>query len=325
MKKTSKKFSFLGLTVTEEHDFSSRITTAATLSSYDWQPGGINDADLIILTPQTALTQVLLNRAKENGRPALLFLSADAAVYQGWPCLTKDTDPNALTSLLNLGTPPSADADSVFHSLTELSSRFKALHQSGSAGALLTSYDHACILLLDLQSRIFYVQASPHAMAAAGDENIWRYLIEVFAPGGNIHALAYETIKQEAVAQQPLALERWLWQLGMHMHASLLPGIPPDALYRLERWPDFGALHTRSIYIRLTSALVKKSLTAEQIGRHFPLKAADVTAFLNACYLCDHLRWRQPIVAQALPSEPTATTTLNQSIDRLRHAIGIEN
>lgn len=325
MKKTLKVYSFLGLTVREEHDFAGRIAEAVRQEHTEWLQGDITEADLIILRPDTALTPILLDRSARNNRhPALLFLHNDQTTYRQWPCIAEDISSNEFFRYLCSDNDKTIARQSAgtFCTLTELATLLCPATQSISDTQLMVSQNESYKLLLDKQNRVFYVCACPQKTDPSGNENNWRHLVEAYALGGNIISAA---VPENKAALQPLLLERWLWLLGGQIPATLLPGIPDGAEYRLERWPDFGELRTRSIYIRLASALVKKSLTAAQISRHFPLKPSDVVAFLNACYLCGYLRWRQQIVSTNEPELPqSAPSGVDHPMARLRAAIGIE-
>lgn len=106
----------------------------------------------------------------------------------------------------------------------------------------------------------------------------------------------------------PCRLDAFLWRLGLHGDKSrLLPELPPDACFRLRRWPDFGHVEHTSDHLRLAARLVRQKATVLELALAASLPVSSINSFINACRLCELIEVHP--ADQSMPARATLAST----------------
>jgi hypothetical protein len=122
----------------------------------------------------------------------------------------------------------------------------------------------------------------------------------------------------------PNRIDGLLWRLGLHgTKHRLLPELPPDGRFKLRRWPDFGRVEHCADHLRLAARLVRQPASALELAIALGQTPSNVTAFLNACALCDLLE----VHAACDAPRPTAPARMSPRYSGLfrtiRSALGL--
>lgn len=115
------------------------------------------------------------------------------------------------------------------------------------------------------------------------------------------------------------------WYLGNYVYnVRLYPELRQNTRYKLSFWPDFGKLDYHRHHARLSSLLLTRSLTFEEIKNQSSLTDNVIIGFVNACYLCGWLIIEQDRRQTADAETPNKLPFDGTLINRLRKSLGIE-
>lgn len=130
---------------------------------------------------------------------------------------------------------------------------------------------------------------------------------------------------QELVSNgaQACKVDALLWRLGLHgANSRLLPELSADGLFKLRRWPDFGRVEHTAEHLRLAAQLVRRQASVPDLAASTEQPVSGVTAFINACGLCELLEVH-PVSAtrQVQPMAPSTRTRSSSILQTIRSAL----
>ena len=176
---------------------------------------------------------------------------------------------------------------------------------------------------------MFEIQASSRFMSLPLDELLrsfgeqalkWRYVEDDVLP---VEA-------GDAVVEVDLDVFSWRVAACFCRNWTML-GLPPHALLRLKRWPDFGALpevSNRPGILRTAALLTRQVLSLAQLKEEAKAEETDLVVMLSACWLSGLLLYEIPkeIVAEKAPAPeppPPATKRFGAIVRGIRKVLGL--
>ncbi len=128
-------------------------------------------------------------------------------------------------------------------------------------------------LLIDPRSRVYHGPATLKPLAPYFQGTL---LLEDFATPD---AAAWEGEASALGPAQPLARLLWLGNL-LAGEGNLLPGLDPEGMYRLSKWPQTEREYPK--HFRIATAMMKGPATLDEIGAASGVSREEVADFVNA-------------------------------------------
>jgi hypothetical protein len=257
-----------------------------------WRFSDDLDADVAICDAHSLLSGVALARSRRDGRPACVWLTVgDEAAPEG----RRLQDPIVTVRLI-------AVLDSLSGSLP--APRPAAAPPApagtivgGAAAGPARRYD-ALLLIRDLIDRgtrdPFRLSAERldiHVLPGIGTvclaEPLSRATVERLLDPGPTPRLEPVPSHQPIPAGHAVPIEAVLWAAGLAGGLDQpLPTLPPDGLFLLKRWPDFGRLSHDASHVQMAALLVRRRHSVDGLAQAVKRSTAEARAFVTACALC---------------------------------------
>ncbi|MCB1020504.1 MAG: hypothetical protein KDC27_11290 [Acidobacteria bacterium] len=196
-----------------------------------------------------------------------------------------------------------------FSSLADLS-----VHLRGNRHSALVCVENFHFVI-EVEKGLHYATVKPDALARyRGVKNLSIRLIPSTSVRVGLNLL-------------PRRIEAFLWELGMNAgDGRLLPGIDPQAAFKVNRWPPLTGTKDRSQFFQVSATISRVAAPATAISRMTNVPIAKVNDYLNACWMVgclecsERVERKSPPPAPAPPLPKAATRSL---LSRIRNRLGI--
>lgn len=281
MPSRERKLAAAGLLLRDDLLVHSLVQVIRTKTADAWTIHNGFEADVILCNPDSSLAGVALRRA---GASACISVVHDGQLPL--PCtkvLHAPIKSHELIALLNeVPHLPSRDrADALQHAGSD--------SNSGIAESLYELMRSKSPDLHVVESDAGTLLITPASRSANVDAPFAEADIQSWLEAGQVRVRRVDgPLVQHAPESQ--SIDPLLWSLGLtRTYGQLLHAVPAEAKLKLKHWPDFGRLAHQALHFRLAALLARGGYTAQELAVASGYPIAEVSAFINACAMCDLL------------------------------------
>lgn len=277
------KLTTIGLPVRAELRIKSLLPLVSKSVSDRWTIVDHDSADLALCQPESALSQVLVQRALSDGRPhCVMLVGADSSPIDG-DAIRDPIRPSDLIELLNR----------VAGSVKSGSDNSRSA-QSGLAHTLREVLGGTSGEVLEMRARDIQLYVIPSARVVLCGEALSENRIRAisgFDIDVNVVGLSHDVSTElPVVGGHSYSADQLLWQLGVFGPRQVIaPHLDESSDFRLLRWPDFGICDHDSLHLRLAACLTRRWTSIDELVSTFGATRDQVVPFINACEYCDLL------------------------------------